>query len=180
MTQRWFLRFILIALAPWLVWQAAEFLFHAPSVNILFLILLGLAIAVWYDRGLQALGFPHSFELGICVVAGLIFLLGFMQALINPMLQAEDMAAEPCAPQTLQSECYTMPHNACATIWTQYQQTCRQQIEAKPENNKVGALLGLQIQHCAQRKFDRSFKSSRRIMSNPDCYQLFSAIDAPE
>jgi hypothetical protein len=167
-------------MAPWLVWRAAEFLFSAPSVNAIFLILLGVAVAVWYDRLLQAVGFPHSFELGFSVLAGLIFLLGFMQALISPMLKAEDMAAAPCAPQTLQSQCYTMPHDACTSIWTQYEQSCRQQVEAKPENNKVGALLGLQIKHCAQRKFDRSFKSSRRLMSNADCYQLFSSIDAPE
>jgi hypothetical protein len=177
MTLKWGLRLLLMALAPWLLWQAAIFLFDIPSVNGIFLILLGIAFVVPYERLLQKLSFPASFEIGFSVIVGIICLLGIMQGIISPMLEAEDIAAEPCAPQTLQSQCYTMPHSACTSIWTQYEKECRDQIEAIPENNKVGALLGSQIQRCTRKKFDRSFKSARRLMSNSECYQLFNSLD---
>lgn len=177
MAQNRVLNSIALLIAPWLLWRGVELIAPIPDLNSVFLILLGIILVLWKFRWLEEMGFPHSFALSFNIVGALVVMLGIMQAVISPMLTAEELASEPCSPKTTQALCYNMPHDACASTWSAYENECRKDIEAKPENNRVGALLGHQIKHCAERKFDHSFKATRRLMSSADCYQYFSSLD---
>jgi hypothetical protein len=177
MIQNRVLNSLLLGAAPWLVWQGLALVAPLPELNSIFLILLGIILILWRFRWLEEMGFPHSFVLSFNIVGSLVVMLALMQAIVTPMLTAEELASEPCGPKTIEALCYNMPHDACASTWTQYKNECRKDIESRPENNKVGALLGHQIKHCAEKKFDHSFKATRRLMSSADCYQYFNSLD---
>jgi hypothetical protein len=147
-----------------------------PQLHWFPLVLLGAAIYLFRDRPFIKAGVPASVETGVAALMALIFLAHMGWEILIPYLDAEELAARACAPRSLEARCYTYTNTDCTSIWTHFDQECRDEVKRNLDPKRATALTGPMVRKCTYKKLDQSFKGSRKATADSGCQSHFNSL----
>ena len=160
---------------------AAAFLFQLvgqAQLHILALLALALGIFLFTESPLQKRGAHYALESGLGAVLIISFIIHFGVVVIVPVIEAEDAAALPCNEKTLSMRCYSLARENCQMAWSRFEKDCK--VESMSiRQDRPTSLLGPVVKKCTLRKMDQAFRSTRKIITDPACKDLFADLDAP-
>ena len=170
-------------LAFWivLVWGLFAALAHYtdfPALHWFPLAVLGIGIFLFRERPLGGMGFPPAFETSLVLACAFVFMAYAGWTVMGPRLEAERIAQLPCAPQSLESQCYTFSRDNCSTLWTHFENDCKSEAKRALAGKPNSRLTGPIVRKCTYKKMDQSFKSNRKTPVNQACQSLFSSLDS--
>ena len=142
--------------------------------------LLAVSLFLFIENPLQEMGLSQAQESGVATVCALAFVIYLGWTVFNPFLESERLAAESCAPQTLEAQCYSLAFSDCQMAWDRFHQDCKKEVLGNLDPKRATALTGPQVALCTKRRFDHSFKSMRRIAESSACKNLFSSLDSQQ
>lgn len=160
-----------------LLWALARWT-SFPSVHWLASVFLGLGIFIFRERPLIRAGFPAPFETGVAALCALFFLGHLGYELLAPRFEAEEINSKPCAPQNLEFRCYTFSKENCSSLWTHFEQECREETKRSVTSRRATALTGPIVRKCTFKRLDQSFRANRRSPVDSACEAHFKSLDA--
>ncbi len=144
------------------------------------LTVLAAGILLVVKSPLEKLGFPRSLELSIATILGLVFLFHFSIVVIMPLIDSQDLANGPCSDSSVTRTCYAMSADNCQTAWSYYEKECKEETLKNLNPKRATSLMGATVKDCVYKKMDRSFRSTRRTVSDQNsCGDFFSKLDQP-
>lgn len=165
-------------LASWGVFALLAKYTSFPALHWFPLAILGTGIFLFKERPLVLAGFPAPFETSLVAICGLLFLSYASWTILGPMLEAERLAQLPCAPKSLEAQCYSFSRDNCAAVWSHFENDCKMEVKKKMEGSSSTKLTGPIVRKCTYKKMDQSFRSNRKIPVEAICREHFSSLDA--
>jgi hypothetical protein len=159
----------------------AAFLFQLSGqaqLHVLPLAALALGILLFVDSPLAARGMNSALESGIAAALIIGFIVHFGMVVIVPIIEAEDLAGQPCNERTLSMRCYSTTRDNCQVAWARFENDCRSE-SLSIRQNRPTSLLGPVVKKCTLKKMDQAFRSTRRMTPDSDCQNLFTDLDTP-
>jgi len=108
----------------------------------------------------------------------LIFMAYAGWTVLGPHLESERQAGLPCAPKSIEAQCYTFSRDNCSSLWIHFESECKAEAKKKMEGKASTKLLGPGIKRCTYKRLDQSFRSNRRTPIHPECNAHFSSLDS--
>lgn len=172
------LRLGLWILLCWGIFASLAALTSFPSLHWMASVILGTGFFIFRERPLLKVGFAPPFETSVAALFGLVFLGYLGWVVLVPKFEAEEIASHPCAPQNLESRCYTFSKENCSSLWLHFEQECREDVKRTVTARRSTALTGPLIRKCTYKKLDQSFRANRRTPVDAGCQAHFSSLDS--
>jgi hypothetical protein len=149
-----------------------------PHLHWISTIILGLAIFVLRERPFVKAGYAPAFETSVAALLGLVFLGYFGWVTLVPRFEAEEIASKPCAPQNIEARCYSFSKENCSSLWTHFEQECRDEVKRTITSRRATALTGPIVRKCTYKRLDQAFHANRRSPVDPECQAHFDSLDS--
>lgn len=163
-------------LATWGVFAVLAHYTEFPALHWFPLGILGIGIFLFRERPLVALGFPPAFETSLVFACAMVFAFYSGWTIVGPKLEEERLAQMPCAPKSLEAQCYTFSRNNCSMVFTHFENDCRAEVKRALAGSTK--LSGPMVRKCTYKRMDQSFKNNRKSPVEPTCQAHFSSLDA--
>ncbi|MEZ0392526.1 MAG: hypothetical protein ACAH59_09935 [Pseudobdellovibrionaceae bacterium] len=170
---------LLYILSSWGVFELLAAWTSFPALHWLPVGLFGIGIFIFKERPFVKAGLPVAFENSLIFACGLVLLGHVLWVILVPRFEAEKIAQEPCAPSSIEMQCYTFSKNNCSSLWTHFQDECKAEVKQRFAGKATSLLTGPMVKKCTYKKLDRSFRSNRRSPTETLCQEHFSVLDAP-
>lgn len=157
----------------------SEKILKTESLSAIVLAGLGTAIFLFLERPLVLWGASEALETGIAAVLSLLFIFHLSWTYLAPKLAQEELYSQACNPASYEMRCYLFSRENCLAVWNQYYEDCRLEVKKNQDPSRLSSLLGPATRLCTQKKFDKSFQSTRKMDPPPECHAHFEKLDAP-
>ncbi len=161
-----------IAAAVSFSFLAVEYLGASESLHFI-AVVIAIGSFTFFKKPFSSNGFPLSLDQGTAIISAAIVLIYLAGLVVQPSLDQEQ-SLEPCAAQTKEKKCYSLPKLVCQNMWEKYEGECIKEIK-KDIGDRVTALIGPPIRKCTQRRFDKSLYYTRNS-KDPDCINFFQSL----
>lgn len=137
---------------------------------------LGLALWIFSTRPFYKNKLPGSFDSNIGAILVLGFFLYVAWYFLAPMLAEEQVNSGPCSPNSIEKRCYTFTTSTCSTVWSHFENDCREEVKKTVLAVSPSALTGPMTKRCIYKRLDSSFQNARRSVDDALCKSHFKEV----
>ncbi len=135
---------------------------------------------LFFKKSLLGYGFPRPLELAIVTLCLMIYAFHFSLVVIVPYVEGQQTEGMPCNPSNVELQCYNLSKSNCNQAWEHFEKECKKESLENLNPQRLTSLAGPTIKKCILKRIDRSFRSTRKIVSEGDpCQAHFIQLDAP-